>query len=338
MGKKTGKGIGFTSQIFTFYAFPRRNVGRRWERTINGIHYVASSEYDVPYSLADRRVIEIITTKARQTLSPSVDIISVPSMIESYKLGDSRYSEKASVMGIKRFGGLNIFTERTNDIHYKGKVYKKYQAINMKVSSHFQIVYPGELNFDPDPDYPDGTFFVFDDDFYKNFIVKSVPHVQADYLKLTAPIDQDLYIWLTMKMFALKDKTELIQWNYLFAQFSKNHTLRGDDLQHAKNDIKNSLLKIQRDCYTQARFEFTYEGIILRKSPLLIEPGDKGAGYSPATPPPEDSAVDMDAAFAEMKKRFGNQIVNHPKTENPEDAARIALGLSMFDSMKKQRW
>jgi len=206
---------------------------------------------------------------------------SVQSALNTYGMGESGFYIKPTVESLKRIGGLFIHTERTNDINYKGKIYKQYQAINMTLAKKVQITW-GHGRLKNQPLELDGfTYFDFSDDFYQTFIKTAVPHIQSQYLEIKAPIEQDLYVWLAQKLFTLKDETEKIPWTWLFTQFAPKAILKGDALQHAKTNIKNALLRIQRDFYKTAKFEFTYEGVILKKSPPLIEPGDKKAGYAP---------------------------------------------------------
>lgn len=276
------KDLGFTSVIFTHFPLPRTNVGKTWERQSNGIRCIYTCPYGIPHTALNRRWIEILTTQARRSGNTYVDMGSVMTCLQTYGMDSGQYI-KPAVNSLQSFGGLSLHTERNLEIEIRGKVFQQYQNLNMTVADKVQITW-GKGKLQKHKDDLDGlTFFQFSELFMANFVANAIPHIQADYLKIRSPLEQDLYVWLNAKLFSLKDKDELIKWPALFSQFSDFPILRGDDLTNNKRKIREALLKIQAEYYPKAKFDFLYEGVKLGRSPKLIDPEDKRVGFTPAT-------------------------------------------------------
>jgi len=108
--------------------------------------------------------------------------------------------------------------------------------------------------------------------FYLQAVERALP---VDYRALRqlvrAPIAMDIFMWLTYRLYGLKESV-LINWDNLKAQFGSNF---GDD-KHGRYNFKRTFkafLILANTLYTDANVELTAEGLILRKSKPHIPQG-----------------------------------------------------------------
>lgn len=132
---------------------------------------------------------------------------------------------------------------------------------------------------------------LFDDDNYiqfssmfMEFVDRAVPHVQEHYLDIQSPLVLDVYHWLVTKFYGLHEQRkqdELIEWVKIYAQFGQTGgRLSESQMKDMRRLIKAAVLEVCTKYYPKAKAQFTDEGLVLKRSPLLIEPDNKKAGYS----------------------------------------------------------
>ena len=102
---------------------------------------------------------------------------------------------------------------------------------------------------------------------------------QEAYMTIQSPLTLDLYLWVVGKLYGLEDDF-LMRWAWVYAQFGNGGRLNLSQMKDLRRKVKESLLDIRQNYYPAAHLEATDEGIIMRPSDPLIEPGSKRAGYS----------------------------------------------------------
>lgn len=301
------KGLGFFPRIFGTFQFPRRACGNTYEVTINGLTCIYYSDEGVPHSMNDRRWFEIVATLSKRSKKTTVYPGSVQTAMLTYGMGSSGFYIKPAVASLKRIVGLTATTKMQQEGTYKGRIIEAYRSFSVKVAKASQILWGKGRGEKRDPELDGMTFIELTQDFYDHEIAHASPHIQSQFLKIQSPLEQDLYLWLVSKLYNMRGKSQDIPWTWLFAQFYRASSLKGDALQNAKNAIKNALLKIRRDFYPKALFDFYYWGIRLMNSPPLIEPESKGAGFSPGGFSEDDGADDfkpLDIHWSHDKKNY----------------------------------
>ena len=275
--------IGITSMLFTLFALPRVNVGNEYTKEIKGLTCTYHSPFGIPHTPTDRKFMERTTTCARRNHSREVDMGSVTSAIVTFNMGVTGTNIQSVVKAIERWGGLSITSKATIDPSKLNGYLSQFIMHNMHVADSVTCAYGhGRFSKDYQPYLPNSSIFTFSQAYYEGHIAKLIcPHNQADYMAMRSPLVQDIYVWLVKRMFLLHEADEFIAWPCFFAQYFQAVVLKGRDLERAKRKIKAAFAEIKKEYYPDARFSFSYQGVTLYKSPLLLEPEDKRGGFVP---------------------------------------------------------
>lgn len=271
--------IGFQTSLFTFFPLPRKNVGKEMTKEVQGRTCIYLGFYGIPYTTIDRRMLEIITTKKVQSKSRLIQFGSVSDTLRETGMGRSG-GERGYIKPMKdsllRISGLNIhLTENVKTEKFEGITGK-----NFHIADEFKIFWANGRTDLAKPDLLDSLNYMTISEEFARLCDNAAPHVQADYLKIQSALTQDIYPWLCAKLYHLKDKDELIRWSWLYAQFGEGKKMTENQTKSFRKNFKASGLEIKQDLYQKANYEFTDEGILLKKSPPLIEPDSKKAGFS----------------------------------------------------------
>lgn len=272
------KAIGYQTSLFSFFPLPRTNVGKTFERSINGVSCFYADALGIPHTTLDRRWIEIVTTKAKQSGDAHVEFESVCRELARYGMErDGRYILPAR-KALYRFGNLQIHTEAVEKV--KGGM-EMHRALNFAIADKVEVFWgSGRADLAP-PELFDGHNYMNLSKTFMDFVDRAAPHVQDHYMQIQSPLTLDVYDWLVKKLYSLDQASELIRWPWLYAQFGQTGgILNPNQMKNLRRLIKTSLLDIVQNYYTAARAEVTDEGIILKKSPPLIAPDNKKAGFA----------------------------------------------------------
>lgn len=272
------KSLGFQTSFLTHFPLPRTNVGNEFRRTVNGIECVYMDPLGIPHTTNDRRWIEIATTLAKQTGEGWIEFGSVETTLKRYGM-DPHGGKKGNILparkALYKFANLHISTMKVAKIG--GML--AHQSINLTVAKKAQILWARGRTDLVVPELFDGQNFMELSPEFIEFVDNAVPHVQEHYMKIQSPLTLDVYHWLVTKLYQLKSD-ELIKWSWLYSQFGQGGMLNDSQMKSMRRLIKASLLDVVTNYYTRARVKATDEGIVLMKSPPLIEPDNKKAGFS----------------------------------------------------------
>lgn len=271
----TDKSLGFQTSFLTHFPLPRTKVGNEFRRTVNGIECVYMDPLGIPYTTNDRRWIEIATTLAKQTKDSWIAFGSVSQALERYGMDRNGQYILPARKALYKFANLHISTMKVANIG--GML--AHQSINLTVARKAQILWARGRTDVVVPELFDGQNFMELSPEFMEFVDNAVPHVQAHYMAIQSPLTLDVYHWLVTKLYTLTND-ELIKWAWLYSQFGQGGRLNESQMKSMRRLIKASVLEIITKYYTKARVKATDEGIVLMKSPPLIEPDSKKAGFS----------------------------------------------------------
>lgn len=272
--------LGFQTSFLNHFPLPRTNVGQTFTRTVNGIQCTYFDMLGVPYTAIDRRWIEIVTTLAkRQAPEPRIEFGSISETLARYgmsRTGGKRGNILPARKALERLARLHVSTTQVAKV--KGMA--SHRGLDFSVSQKHQVLWARGRTDLVEPELFDQENYMELSPAFMTFINNAAPHVQEHYMSIRSPLTLDLYHWIVTKLYGLRDD-ELIRWPWLYAQFGQDGgKLNENQMKHLRQDIKRGLLEIRSKYYPKARAESTDEGILLRRSPPLIEPDNKKAGYS----------------------------------------------------------
>jgi hypothetical protein len=156
---------------------------------------------------------------------------------------------------------------------------KAHQCVNLTVAKKAQILWARGRTDLVVPELFDGQNFMELSPEFLEFVDNAAPHVQEHYMQIQSPLTLDIYHWLVTKLYTLKTE-ECIKWCWLYSQFGQGGDLNDTQMKNLRRLIKTSVLEIITKYYMKARVRATDKGLVLMKSPPLIEPDSKRAGFS----------------------------------------------------------
>lgn len=270
------KDLGFQIAPFTLFPLPRVKVGKEFTRVVNGssCSYFCSS--GVPYTAIDRRWLEIVTTLGkRQYPEPCIEFGSISSTLKQYGMARANNYILPARKALEKIARLHISITRITE----SKGVDIQQGIDISVSERHQILWArGRANL-VEPELFDGENFMDISSGFLNLVKDAAPHIQADYMAIQSPLMLDVYQWLIRRLYGMKDDA-LIRWAWIYAQFGNGEILNDSQMKDLRRKFKETVAEIQAKYYPGAIMKFTDEGLILFRSPPLIEPDSKKAGYS----------------------------------------------------------
>jgi hypothetical protein len=273
----TDKSLGFQTSFLTHFPLPRTNVGTSFSREVNGIRCTYFDVLGIPYTAVDRRWIEIVTTLARrQAPIVRIEFGAVSETLKRYGMARASNYILPARKALEKLARLHISTTRVA----KGGGMVAHQGLDFSFSRKHQIIWARGRTDLVEPELFDQENYMELSQDFMEFVQNAAPHNQDHYMDIQSPLTLDMYHWLVTKLYKLRDE-ELIEWTKLYAQFGQNGKMLNDSqMKNLRRGLKTSLLEILTKYYPRARVRTTNEGIVLMKSPPLIEPDSKKAGYS----------------------------------------------------------
>lgn len=272
--------LGYQSSLFTTMPLPRINVGEKFIREVNGVKVTYTNPFGIPYRPMDRRILEILTTKAVKTKSRRVEFGPVYRELASYGMAKTSTYLGPAIKAFQRIGSLAVYPEAVGEVRGLGFLLVK----PFIIADEYAVLW-GKGRADlAQPELIDRlTYMTFSEGAWY-FVESSAPHVQDDYMKIQSPFTQDVYPWVVSKLWSLsqQDKDEeLVKWTSIYSQFGQTGgRLKETQMKDIRRLTKTSVYDIVKNYYKNARIRITDEGIVFRKSPPLIDPESKKAGFS----------------------------------------------------------
>ena len=274
------KELGYQIEVLTRFPLPRKNVGNEYKKEVNRITCKYYSPLGIPYSPVHKRALEVVTTKAVcENENGIIQFDGISRFLNFYGMA-SNGGKAGYIRPIKeameKIYTLTIYiSEEIESDKFAGVKGK-----NLCIASDYQILWANGRTDLVKPELFDNlNYMQLTPDFMK-LAKNAAPHIQADYMKIRSALTQDVYPWIISKLFCLKDKDQLIKWSWLYNQFTDNKKMNPSQMKTFRKAFKDSVDEVGEKYYKDARFEFTNEGLILKKSPLLIEPDSKKAGFT----------------------------------------------------------
>lgn len=274
------KDLGFQTSFLNYFPLPRTKVGQTFTRTVNGIQFTYFDMLGVPYSAVDRRWIEIVTTLAKlQAPDPRVEFGSISQALARYGMdrsGGKRGYILPARKALEKLARLHISSTQVGKI----RGITAHRGLDFSFSLKHQILWARGRTDLVEPELFDKENFMELSPTFMKFVETAAPHVQEHYMSIRSPLTMDLYHWLITKLYSLRED-ELIRWPWLYAQFGQGGGILNEtQMKDLRRLIKKGLLEIRTKYYPKARIEATDEGILMRRSPPLINPENKKAGFS----------------------------------------------------------
>lgn len=274
------KQLGYQTSLFTFLPLPRTNVGQSFSRESNGVKVTYTNPFGVPYRPMDRRILELMTTKAVKSKSRRVEFGPVSRELVQRGLAKTGAYLGPAIKAFQRIGSLAVYPEAVAEI--RGLNFLLVKPFVM--ADEYAVLWGKGRTDLAQPELIDRlTYLTFSEGAW-HFIESAAPHIQDDYMKIQSPFTQDVYPWVISKLWYLskQDKDEeLVKWAAIYAQFGQTGgRLKETQMKDIRRSTKASVLDIVTNYYKSARIRITDQGIIFRKSPPLIDPESKKAGFS----------------------------------------------------------
>lgn len=278
--------IGYQISPFTLFPLPRKDVGTVFSRTVNNITVTYSNHLGVLHTALARRWLEILTTKAVKQKANSanprmVELHSVTQTLKDFGMANNGNYIGSAVKIIKQIAAQSIIVTHRSDP--SGKLVKRLPLEQGQLCflAHKYQLYWGSGNTKTTlPDlFDDQNFFEWSTEAWK-YIENATPHDQRHAMQISSSTEYDLYMWLVESLYSLKEKDKLIPWVWFYIQFGQAEgILKPEQMKFIRKQVKTYLTRIKTKYYLNAKFRFTDEGVVLEKSPALIQPDNKHAGF-----------------------------------------------------------
>jgi hypothetical protein len=247
---------------------------------VNGVECIYFSRVGVPYTTLDRRWLEIVSTiLKRQYPETRVELGAINETLKRYGMSAAGSYITPARKALEKIANLHISV--SGDFVDDARGVQGVQGINLSVSRRHQVLWGAGRADLVVPELFDGENFIeFSRDF-ADLVDTAAPHIQKHYLSIQSGLTLDLYKWLVGKLAALDEDTFLMRWPWIYAQFGPGTILSEQQRKTFRGEVKKSVAEILREYYPRARLRFVNEGLLVRKSPPLIERAGEQAGYSP---------------------------------------------------------
>lgn len=281
----TSREVGYSISPFTFFPFPREDVGKMFTREVNGIECTYICAAGVPHTTLDRRWFEIGTTLARYnigkdgTINPRIELGSVTDTLRRYGMYSTGGKAGGYVLSarkaLEKFSRLHVSSIAKSEV----KGLAGHRGLDFSVSLKHQILWARGRTDMVEPDLFDHENFIDLSPSFMGFVQNAVPHIQKDFMAIRSPLTLDLYQWLAGKLYSLKDEF-VMTWPRMYAQFGQGGKLNDSQMKNMRRLIKDSLTEIKTNYYRAANITITEKGIVMKPSEPLVEPGSRKAGYT----------------------------------------------------------
>ncbi len=261
---------GYIPSVFVYFPLPYQDPGQRFSKSVRGYHIDLSSRIGCPYGKIGRSILCLITTEAVKTHSPHIELGSLRHTLSRMSFPSQGSYGNQTTEQFHRFANTHIDLDRqVNSPSVKG-----FDEI------HFSFASALSLRWSIDPEHPrlplslQRNFLELADDCFSYIVGHSIPFLLEPYFSIRSPRKQDLYTWLGRRLWNLADEC-LVPWELLYEQFGPVTYRKRPNF---RSELRTHLYEIKTDIYPAANVSATEEGLILKKSPPLVEPDDKKAG------------------------------------------------------------
>lgn len=256
---QTEPSVGFLARAFIVATLPHsRPSGNEFTRR-NGYYrltLLAPTEIGLPYGRYPRLALAWMTTRAVKTKSPYLE------------LGPS-FSKFAQSLGITPTtgprGSLSGLREQVHRLlgvslscHWDTTEAPNMADRGSKGHTGYNLCYQHQLWWDHAKNEP--SWLLLNTDFFNELATRPVPIDMNVIQQLRAPLEIDLYTWLTWRSIRSSRiaRPELVPWNDLHLQFGSDYA----DLRVFKFKVLKHLRTVLRH-YSSARLEPTSDGLKL---------------------------------------------------------------------------
>ena len=235
----------------------------------------------LPYGPKARSVLCLMTTHAVRTKNPHIELGTISETMRSLGLpvtGGLRGKIEPVKEQFRRWQGTTV---EFREAQPRGGI----RAIGFRVVERYVLDWLQDEQYSLIENYAElSAPFVK----YMTAPRAVVPVPQDVYLSIGEPIRQDLLVWLSRTLFGMeqgRERERFIPKIALTEQFGPPEMPTKQHLSFMRK-IENHLawLSVNVSGWTGGRlhYEFTTEGLKVKKSALLVEPDDKKAAYVPA--------------------------------------------------------
>lgn len=268
--------VGFQAEIFTRFPLPRRNVGNEYTRNVQKLSCTYYSPLGLIYTPVQRRMLEIITTKAvMENNDGRIEFGGVSQVCKYYGMDNCGKYIKPMKEAIAKIATMTVYLYEDLD----SEKYIGMKGRNLTISNEFKTLWSNGRSDLVVPELLDSQNYMLLTDDFIGMAKTAIPHNQADFMQIQSALGQDIYQWLCAKLPNLRTADELIRWSWLYHQYGESN-MSPLKMKKFRALFKETTANIVVNFYQSAGLEFTDEGLILRKSPPVIDRDNKKAGFS----------------------------------------------------------
>lgn len=278
--------LGYQPPLFTIAPLPRTKVGPFFKRMVPGgmVSYASAVGEEIPHTTVDRRIITLLVTLSKKQNQKRVGVESVASFLSEYMGQEARGGERGNIgsisKAIRRLGTLAVAIE--GGVSHDGM--KALAGKSFTLSREYQITWAGGRFKTAlvQPGLLDAlTFFEWSEDAHKVLVENAVPFDLRQGMSIRGELANDLYHMINRRNYAMHqqgEKTHFIPWNGLYAQYSQTGGILNEkQMERLRLNIKAALKTLPAIEYEMAKRD---QGIIFRRTPLIVDPNGKHTGYA----------------------------------------------------------
>lgn len=261
------------------YKDPKADVFKR-ENGNYSLRIVAGYEGGIPYGVYPRLLMLWITSEAKRTGSPVIELGEslsqfLRNVLELKNItGGPRGTGTRVVEQMKRlFGAMVTLRYEEKKTGAKGQT-RNFALNNILIADSVRLRdADGYDLWEPQRPEDAGAWksnVRLNANFFKEIVDRPVPLDVRGYKALRgSPLAMDLYVWLGYRMSYLQRRTWPIPWEVLMMQFGSGYATSEQGIRDFKKNFLTALKKVTV-IYDQLRFEVTPRGIVLKPSPTPI--------------------------------------------------------------------
>lgn len=247
--------------------------------TVGGftVDYSAAGADSLPYTPLDRIWLEMVTTIVKQTGETRLELGRVKDVLDWSGRPSTGYYIRSAVRSLERVNGMNVTITDTRESDQRGLFVTTVKPF--RIGGEMSLVWAGGRSEKEQTLYlPGMNVFEVTEEFAAYVRRAAVPHNATHYREMDNAKEQDLYQWLVWKMYVLGNgdrKEQFIPWPALAKQFWPTAKQKREE----KARFIARVEKIHQTYYPTANMKLRDDGLLLKRSPLVIEPDSPEAGY-----------------------------------------------------------
>jgi hypothetical protein len=273
--------IGYQTALFTHFPLPRENVGETFTREYNGQSVTYRCRFGVPHKPADFRMLEIISTLSVKKMDESgrwdgcIDLGRITHILKDYGFAKTAMYSRPMAQAVTRLAMLGVEPIQTGII--KGINFARMKPFYLAKEAVVGWAAGRLSKLDQQPELDGFTHFTASDGF-REILQTALPHDQRHVMAIKSQLECVLYYHLAAKAPNLCDKEQFLPWNFYYAQFGKPN-MNDSEMKDFRRKVKTYIASIVTKYYTKLKIEIRDQGILIKKSPPLIERSNRHAGF-----------------------------------------------------------